>query len=204
MAKLESSLKNMLLSLLLICGGMSLALGYVYNLTKGPIEEAARQKVTGAIGQVVPAFTNDALAEKDTLRGVEIYPAKNGDSLVGMAVKTFSDKGFSGRISLMVGFRPDGTIHGITVMEQKETPGLGTKMKEPAFKDQFNGKNPGSWKMNVKKDGGEVDAITASTITSRAFCDAVRRGYEVFVEKNDKLPQGASPDSSSNPKHPTP
>jgi electron transport complex protein RnfG len=197
MAKLESSLKNMILSLLLICAGMSLALGYVYNITKGPIETAQKQKVTGAISAVVPAFDNDALSEMDTLNGVDIYPARKGGELVGMAIKTFTNNGFTGYFSLMVGFKPDGSIHNISVMEQNETPGLGTKMKEPGFKDQFKGKIPGVWKMKVKKDGGEVDAITASTITSRAFCDAVQRGSDAFAAKMKAMSAtNNSPDST--------
>jgi electron transport complex protein RnfG len=80
----------------------------------------------------------------------------------------------------MAGFRPDGTIINISVLEQKETPGLGTKMTEPGFKDQFNEKNPAEFQLKVKKDGGPVDAITAATISSRAFCDAVQRAYNTL------------------------
>jgi electron transport complex protein RnfG len=80
----------------------------------------------------------------------------------------------------MAGFRPDGTIINISVLEQKETPGLGTKMAEPAFKDQFNDKNPDQFKLKVKKDGGQVDAITAATISSRAFCDAIQKAYNTL------------------------
>jgi electron transport complex protein RnfG len=82
----------------------------------------------------------------------------------------------------MVGFSPDGTIYSTSVLEQKETPGLGTKMTQPFFKDQFDGKNPSSFKLFVKKDGGQVDAITASTITSRAYCDAVQRAYDAYMK----------------------
>ncbi len=101
---------------------------------------------------------------------------------VGYAVKTYTDKGFSGHFTLMVGFKPDGTINNVAVLDQKETPGLGNKMKEPRFKDQFIDKNPGKFILKVKKDGGQVDAITAATISSRAFCDAVQRAYDGFVK----------------------
>lgn len=80
----------------------------------------------------------------------------------------------------MAGFKPDGTIINITVLEHKETPGLGTKMTEPSFKDQFVDKNPGNYELKVKKDGGPVDAITAATISSRAYCDAVQRAYNTL------------------------
>lgn len=178
--KVESSLKNMILSLFFISMGMAGALGYVNQLTKEPIEKAKKQAETGAIKEVVPAFDNTPVGKE--IEGVIYYPVTKAGVLVGCAVKTFTDKAFSGRFDLMVGFLPDGTINQIVVLDQKETPGLGSKMKEPKFKDQFNTKNPGTWKMTVKKDGGEVDAISAATISSRAFCDAVQRGYNGFIK----------------------
>ena len=108
-----------------------------------------------------------------------ILQRRDGE-IVGYAVNTYTTKGFSGNISLMAGFKPDGTIMNITVLEHKETPGLGTKMTEPEFKDQFNEKNPAEFILKVKKDGGPVDAITAATISSRAFCDAVQRAYNTL------------------------
>lgn len=95
----------------------------------------------------------------------------------GVAVSTWTAKGYSGQVRLMVGFDKEGNIVGISVLEQKETPGLGSRMTENAFIGQFGGKNPGKNKLSVKKDGGEIDAITAATISSRAFCDAVNRAY---------------------------
>ncbi len=185
MAKKESTFKNMVLSLTLIALGAATCLSFVYELTKKPIEISILKKKLDAIKMVVPAFTNDPDDERFKLPdsngdSLEIYPAKNGDSVVGYAVDTYSDKGFGGRISLMVGFKPDGTIINIRVLEQKETPGLGTKMTEPHFKDQFNGKNPDRFTLKVKKDRGQVDAITAATISSRAFCDAVQRAYNTL------------------------
>jgi electron transport complex protein RnfG len=117
---------------------------------------------------------------------LDIYPAKKDDVVVGYAVNTYTKKGFSGNISLMAGFKPDGTIVNITILEQKETPGLGTKMAEPEFKDQFNDKNPSQFNLKVKKDGGLVDAITAATISSRAFCDAVQRAYNTLQKGGSK------------------
>jgi electron transport complex protein RnfG len=187
MAKTESTFKNMLLSLTLISLGASAALGYVYELTKTPIEVSKMNKKLDAIKIVVPAFTNNPNEEMYKLPtgdgdSLEVYPAKKDGELVGLAVKTFSKKGFSGQIGLMAGFKPDGTIVNITVLEQKETPGLGTKMAEPAFKDQFIGKNPAGFKLKVKKDGGNVDAITAATISSRAFCDAILKAQNTIMK----------------------
>jgi Na+-translocating ferredoxin:NAD+ oxidoreductase subunit G len=191
MAKMQSTLKNMAMSLTLISLFASAALGFVYEFTKGPIEISLLNKKLDAIKQVVPEFTNNPNEEMFKLPtgegdSLEVYPAKKGEEVVGYAVKSYTNKGFSGYISLMVGFKPDGTIYNINVLEQKETPGLGTKMvpegtpDQPSFKDQFKEKNPASFVLKVKKDGGPVDAITAATISSRAFCDGVQRAYNTF------------------------
>jgi len=182
MAKLESSFKNMLLSLLIISAGMSAALGFVYSLTKGPIEIANKQAEIQAVKDVLPAFDNDPTTGVKSVDGIDYYSATNQGQTAGYAVKTFTDKGFSGRFTLMVGFKPDGSINKIKVLDQKETPGLGTKMKEPKFGDQFLDKNPAIFTLKVKKDGGQIDAITAATISSRAYCDAVQKAYNGYLE----------------------
>jgi len=185
MAKIESSLKNMILSLTLIALAASAALGFVYEVTRRPIEMTKLNKKLEAIKAVVPSFDNNPDQEMFKLPtgegdSLEIFPARKDNEIIGYAVRTSTQKGFSGYIGIMVGFSPDGTIINTNVLDQKETPGLGTKMTEPAFKDQFNGKNPGVFKLKVKKDGGEVDAITAATISSRAFCDALERAYNTL------------------------
>jgi len=179
--KLESSLKNMVLSLLLISMFMSAALGIVYVITKGPIEETRKKAEIEAIKNVLPEFDNDPTQTVQIIDGLTYYIATKAGVTIGCAVKTYTDKGFSGHFEIMVGFKPDGTIYKTAVLDQKETPGLGDKMKTK-WKDQFNEKHPTSYKLAVKKDGGDVDAITASTITSRAFCDAVTRAYDGFMK----------------------
>lgn len=185
MAKTESTLKNMVMSLTLIALVASACLGFVYELTKEPIALSVLYKKLDAIKQVVPEFDNNPNNEKYRLPtgdgdSLEIYPAKKNGEIVGYAVNTYTTKGFSGYISMMAGFKTDGTIVNISVLEHKETPGLGTKMTEPAFSNQFTGKNPAEFMLKVKKDGGPVDAITAATISSRAFCDAVQRAYNTL------------------------
>lgn len=185
MASIESSFKNMVLSLTLISLGAAACLGFVYEFTKKPIELSNLNKKLDAIKQVVPEFNNNPNAEMFRLPtgegdSMDVYPAKKDNQVVGYAVNTYTTKGFSGRIDLMAGFKPDGSIIDVSVLLQKETPGLGTKMTEPAFKNQFNGKNPASFQLKVKKDGGQVDAISAATISSRAFCDALQRGFNTL------------------------
>jgi len=185
MAKTESTFRNMVLSLTLITMGAAACLAFVYKMTKEPIEIASMKRKVDAVKQVVPEFNNNP--DNDRFRSsdgsgdsLDVYPARLDSTVVGYAINTYSRLGFAGDINLMIGFKPDGSIINISVLEQKETPGLGTKMLDPKFKDQFMGRNPGSYKLKVKKDGGQVDAITSATISSRAFCDAVQRAYNTL------------------------
>jgi electron transport complex protein RnfG len=182
MAKTESTFRNMVLSLTLISLGASACLGFVYVMTKEPIERSILNKKLDAIRQVVPEFDNNPYEEMFRLPtgqgdSLDIFPAKKDGNIIAYVVNTYSKTGFSGNISLIAGFKPDGTIINISVLEQKETPGLGAKMTGQSFKDQFNEKNPSQFVLKVRKDGGAVDAITAATISSRAFCDAIQRAY---------------------------
>jgi len=179
----------MLMTLLVISLVASLALGGVYNLTKDPIAAADKAKQEAAIKEVVPEFDSLVMMKKispDSPDSLIVVCVFRQGVKVGTAVETFSKKGYdSTPIKLMVGILPDHSINNIAVIQQKETPGLGTKMKDSKFKDQFNGKNPGVFRMKVKKDGGEVDAISAATVSSRAFCDAVARAYETIKEAEE-------------------
>lgn len=191
MAK-ESTFINMSVTLFAVCLIASAVLGGVYAVTKAPIEAAQLAKINGAIGGVVPAFDNAPSDEKFEVevngKKSVVYPAKNGGEIVGYAIEASTSTGFGGNITLMVGFTPDGAIVKTSVISHAETPGLGAKITESEshFVTQFEGKNPAdpNFKLSVKKDGGSVDAITASTITSRAFCDAVNTAYLAFCEAN--------------------
>ncbi|MFP4525140.1 MAG: RnfABCDGE type electron transport complex subunit G [Bacteroidales bacterium] len=185
MAK-ESTFSNMVLTLFLVTLFASTALGFIYELTKGPIEKAKLEKKNMAIQQVVPEYDNNPNDEAYEVEvddaTLTLYPAKKEDKTVGVAVETFTTKGFSGEFRLMVGFNDDGTINNISVLEHAETPGLGDKMESDKsdWSEQFYNKSPEEFNLAVKGDGGDVDAITAATITSRAYCDAVERAYKAF------------------------
>ena len=184
MAAKKDTLLNMFVAMFVICIVAGGVLGIVYNATKDPIIAAETAKKTEAIKNVLPDFKElKEVKVKSAMEDVEIpfhlaYDANN--NFIGAAVETFTNKGFSGNISLMVGILADGTVNNISVLQHAETPGLGSKMTEPSFKDQFNDKNVASFNFSVTKDGGDVDAITAATISSRAFCDAVNRALSTF------------------------
>lgn len=191
--KLESNFKNMVLVLFSISLIASAAVAGVNALTFEKIEAGKQLKQIEAIRNVVPDFDNDPMAETYKATSpdgseLEMFPAKKDGKLVGTAVKTFTGNGFSGLIWLMVGFTPDGTIYNYSVLEHKETPGLGSKMDVwfvKGGKGDITGKNPGQDGLKVSKDGGSIDAITAATISSRAFLEAVNKAYNSLSKQED-------------------
>jgi electron transport complex protein RnfG len=193
---IKSSLRNMVLVLTLVCLGASAAVAVVYAVTKDPIAAASVAKTNKAIEEVVPQFDNNPSEEvlmvaADLQKPEEtnkVYVAKKGGEVVGYAVESTTKKGFGGAFSIMVGFTPDGKVFNTSVLSHSETPGLGAKITDKGshFITQWKGKNltDGSVNLSVKKDGGDIDAITASTISSRAFCDAMERAANTFSNIN--------------------
>jgi len=190
--KAKSTFRNMVISLAFVTLTSSVALAFIYELTTEPIEEAQRIKIITAIENVMPEFNNIPTEEMYLLPlegdTIKLYPAKKDGILVGTAVETFSKIGFNGTIRLIVGLQPDGAIYDISVIKHKETPGLGDKIEKQKsdFTDQFKYKYPDNFILQVSKDNGDVDAITAATISSRAFCDAVQRAWNIYKEINEK------------------
>ena len=173
----KSNLTNMVLVLSLTCLVCSGLLGGAYALTKEPIEKAQAEKTKSAISQVLPHF--ETLEYEDDHH---YYTAFDGDRVVGYAIES-SAVGFGGNISLMVGITPDGVVYNTSVLSHSETPGLGAKCTtDTKFMDQWRGFDPSVKQLSVKKDGGDVDAITASTITSRAYTQAVAGAVYVFEQ----------------------
>ena len=168
---IQSSFKNMTLCLFAVCIVSSALLAAVYAVTKEPIEAANHAKTINAIAQVVPEFEGG--------KEYSYYTVSKAGEPVGYAI-TSSATGYGGAVTLMVGITSDRVIYNTTVLSQAETPGLGAKCTEPEFADQFKGFNPARKKLSVKKDGGDIDAITASTITSRAYAKAVETAVTVF------------------------
>lgn len=180
----------MFLSLFIISLVVAVLLAQVNKMTAKPIAAAKALKLENAIKEVVPEFDNNPVEEAYKMPVAEgdsllVYPAKKGDEVVGFAVNTYSNNGFSGNIQLMVGFDMEDKVVNYAVLSHAETPGLGSKMNE-WFRDTNKpgqvviGRNLSEGDLSVSKDGGQIDAITASTITSRAFLEAVNKAYAVY------------------------
>lgn len=192
MAKMESTLKNMVMSLTVIALIASSLLAGGYVLTKEPIDKATQAKKDNAIKEVLPDKTAEiGRAVEIKLDGFEdafiVYPATKNGEMIGVAIETYDNNGYGGKIKTMVGLDAEGKVVNYAILQMSETPGLGAKASE-WFKTKGNirGKNPADDSFKVSKDGGEIDAITASTITSRAFLASVKSAYNVFVKYKEQ------------------
>ncbi|MBQ6378012.1 MAG: RnfABCDGE type electron transport complex subunit G [Prevotella sp.] len=189
MKKLESSLLNMVLVLTGVAVVMGGILAYVNHLTEGPIAEQKAKALADGIKSVM-GIDEITVSKTDTVRqnvsGKEltyiIYQTQDAQKKdLGAAVESTTG-GFGGDLKVLVGFDPDGKILGYTLLEHTETPGLGAKADkwfQKGEKGDIIGKDPKE-PLTVSKDGGQVDAITASTITSRAFLLAVNNAYNAY------------------------
>lgn len=197
----------MLLSLLLICLTVAILLAQVNQMTAKPIADAKAMKLQNAISEVVPPFDNNPIEEAYKMAdglgdSILVYPAKKGDEIVGFAMNSFSNNGFSGTIQMMIGFDMEHKIVNYSVLQHAETPGLGSKMVD-WFCDMTKpnqtiiGRDMSQGTLAVSKDGGSVDAITASTITSRAFLEAVNRAYSVYTGNLDAITGATQSESSA-------
>lgn len=177
-----------LVSVALICGG---TLAYFNQLTKPAIDEQAEKALADGIKNVLDAddiTVNNKSEKKRVVNGKEqTFVVYNTDK--GVAIQSTDPNAFSGNLTILVGFDTEGTIKGYTLLAHAETPGLGAKAAEWFQKGQpgsIVGLNPAETNLTVKNDGGEVSAITASTITSRAFLRAVQQAYLTFMEEKGK------------------
>ena len=204
---MKSTLVNMVAVLFGITLVASAGVGAVHMVTAEPIAQAEAAAKVAALGRVLPAFerTESGTVTRDEMP-ITVYTATQGADVVGYAVETMSKNGFGGPISLMVGFSPAGEVLNVNVLKQTETPGLGTKMADEGnpLLASFEGRNPADMKLAVRKDGGDVDALTAATISSRAYVDAMSRAYAALVEVRDGETvrdgvSGASQQSANEP-----
>lgn len=190
---MKSSFKNMVIVLTATAAVMGAVLALVHEVTAEPVHQAEINAKNEALAMVLPEFDNDPSATMQTLtvdgesRPVQIYTGKKGDDVCGIAVESYTSEGFSGDIIVMVGFDTEGKLTGYKVLQHAETPGLGAKADD-WFRDPTDSRSVigTSSDIALKKDNGEIDGITAATITSRAFVDAVNRARKAFNQTNAK------------------
>jgi len=191
---------------MVICFVAGTALALTYRLTKEQIEEQSQAQQLNALKVVLPQA--DEFSELKPGAGIEYYEGLDKDKRVVGYAFVGKSKGYSSTISVVVGIDPEGTITGIKITEQKETPGLGTKAVEvpvtrtfwqailggggsdearrPQFEEQFTGKMLKDLKVVTGKTNTEIQALTGATITSKAVTKAVRESIEKFLKQNNR------------------
>jgi len=182
--------------LTIICSLAATALALVYNITKDPIAYQQRLKKLKAIKAVQPNYDNEPDQDFVDLKTDEntdgngnltrFYITKKGGTLTGV-VFMVSAVGYGGTIDLMVGLSPEGTITGVQVLKHTETPGLGAKITEGKFIQQFTEKNVQNTNWSLKKEGGDIDQISGATISPQAVVKALNGGLIFFSEHREDI-----------------
>lgn len=187
MKKLESSFANMVIVLTVITVVAAACLGAMNNLTAEPIAASKKAKQEAAIKAVLPEFTT--VDEEAIANEQKIFRAYNANGeLVGIAIET-KELGFGGDVTTMVGFDANGTIVDYSLLAHAETPGLGSKLVDWfKVKSDIRGAGANKMPLRVSKDGGEYDAITAATISSRAFLNSINKAYETYQIARGETP----------------
>ena len=175
-----------------ICLVASFALAVVYKVTKAPIAYQMKLEIIRSLQAVLPGMEIDPDSQYIDLpwkkdQTVRVYRATGPDGIEGVAFQVIAPDGYSGKILIMMGVLPDGRLGGIEILSLAETPGLGARIVEPAFKNQFKGRSLKNTNFKVKKDGGDIDQITGATISPRAVVGAVRRGLVWFKKNREKV-----------------
>lgn len=178
----------------LIAGGL---LAGVDALTRDRIAEANRARRLAALKAVLPNHDNQPDTEVIRVEhdGVswDFSIARLDGNFTATAVETVSTEGYAGEVRLMLGMTADAQTVGIAILEQKETPGLGANITTPSFRKQFSGRDIVATDWSLTKEGGDIDHITAATISSRAVVDAVSRAVNAFIAHKETISNGVTP-----------
>jgi len=195
------SIVRLIAALTITCAVSALALSVIHGLTEEPIEEQKRLATMRAVQEVLPPFDNDPAEEtlmitlqedevgaRDT---VTVYLGTQSGQSTGVAFQTFGE-GYGGYIDIMVGIDLEGHISGVKILEHEETPGLGAKIEESDFRDQFQGKSLDNsvlvnGNLAVKNDGGDLDALTGATISPRGVAQAASAGLKIFARHRQEI-----------------
>lgn len=197
----------LILPVVIITCVAGVALALVNEVTKDSIAESKKQAKAEALAAVLPPFENDPTSDvREVALDPEAYP-EAGDNpltfyagrdgagkLTGWGIESAVESGYSGHYSLVFGIDPEGRVQKVQVLEQRETPGLGTKSTDEAWLSQFEGKALADFQFTVAKDGGDVDAITGATISSRAVSRCIEQGLQQYeAEFKGQDPGPATP-----------
>lgn len=163
-----------------------LLLAYTNDVTRDRIATAKQAEKLDALRAVLPEFDNQPNQNtcRITANGEEwtFFVARKNNAYTGAATESVSKNGYGSRILLMIGFNANHTVQQVKILEQTETPGLGSRITEDAFRGQFTGRKLAGTRWAVRKDSGDFEAITGATISSRAVVDAVKKAADIYQQ----------------------
>lgn len=174
-------------ALTIVCVLAGLSLSFVNDATREARAYQDRLELLRSLNMVLPEHDNEPDQNVVQVGDDPYYLSLREGEINGIAFITSSDKGYSGLIRVIVGVKPDGEIISIGVLEQKETPGLGSKITEDWFIDQYKGKSLDNAKWAVKKDNGDFEQISGATISPRAVTNAVQQGLQTYQENKQEI-----------------
>jgi electron transport complex protein RnfG len=180
-----------------ICFVAAIALSQVYEFTKEPIAHQKRLEMLRAIRVVLPEVENEPDRDVvrllldgttgDSPREMAFFRGRVNERVAGIAFVVESREGYGGNIEIMLGLDPNESILGVEILSHRETPGLGAKIIDRSFKEQFVGRSLKNTHWTVIKDGGDIDQITGATVSPRAVVEAIQRGLEMFRENKNRI-----------------
>ena len=176
-----SNVFRLVLALTVVCIVAALCLSIVNGMTRALVDDQDREAELRAVRAVLPAFDHDPITDTQMLE-MGIDGRENARQI----------QVYSGMISMILGVHVNGHISGVYILKHAETPGLGAKIEQATFRGVFKGKSWTNSKrvrgdLAVKKDGGDIDAITGATISSRGVTAAVSRGLKLFEAHKQAL-----------------
>ena len=198
----------LIIPVVLITMFAGVALAFVNAVTTGPIEASKKAEKANALAEVMPGFENDPTTDLHTRSAdgqpLVFYVGRDGtEGVTGWGIESATETGYSGLLSLVFGIDDAGKVQGIRLLEMRETPGLGTKAGDADYLDQYLGKGLDDFDFRVQKDGGQVEAISGATITSRAVSLCITQGLEEYGKSfKGKSPPKAAIVEESAPAEP--
>lgn len=197
---MKGQLKSIIV-LTVICAIAAAALAGVNNKTKEKIKEEELKFTLRSVAKAIPQYNNhpeqDVVLVNEGNEKICIYRGRQDDKLTGFAIPAVDPNGYSGNVKILVGVLPDGSLSGIEILSHAETPGLGSRVEEKAFRDRFiwtcsNCENKqrrtiDNTRWIIKKDSGDIDEITGASISSRAVTRAVKKAIDIFNKNRDIL-----------------
>ncbi len=175
-------------TLAIFCGVAAASLQVVYSMTQPIIDENLRVSSIKKRQEVIPeAKSFDPIEIESTKFVKNVFAGKDKDGNTIGYVLEITPRGFGGEIKATVSLLPDGRIMNVAInkLDQQETPGLGAKIVNPEFRESFKGKSGDALKL--KKDGGEIDALTSATISSRAVSGGMHEAWGWFMANRESL-----------------